>query len=73
MRRVNQGLTLNIDDDTIISARRCWDENEQEVVELAIEGIGKPFVTLGICLTPVQASSLAWKLLHEGEISLGVI
>jgi hypothetical protein len=71
-QRVVRGFDVSVNDDTTVSARRCWDGDNAEVIELHVEGSGNPFLTLSACLTPIQATALAYHLLHEANVPLEV-
>jgi hypothetical protein len=69
---LRQDFGVPVGDTATVSARRCWDGDRAEVVELHAEVGGNPFATFAVCLTPIQATALAYHLLHEASVPLEV-
>jgi hypothetical protein len=73
LRSPVRGFDVSVSDDVSLRVRRCWDENDGEVVEVCIEGgSGSVYTSVSSCLTPIQASALAYHLMHEANVPMEV-
>lgn len=71
MRSHIRGFEIELNNDASLRVRRCFSSDDQEVVEISVEGGADALYTsVSACLTPSQAFTMAYQLQHEANVAL---